>query len=171
MRARNRNRLLGVEQQQQLVFQLVNSTKKLPPPRLQRFRGILKRLFLHLDHIADLVDQQTDGTVIAAYHHIHGKPARIPCRQFQLPAQVDGGDDLPAQVNQPGDDLRRQRNACHLLIADDLLHLFHLDPEEQVLQKKRAQLPTPVHACAPSSPSSCCSCKRAGTSSRSVTRC
>jgi hypothetical protein len=57
-------------------------------------------------------------------------------RQSQPPPQIDGGDDLPAQVDQSLDDLRGLRHVGHLLEAQHFLHAENIHAEKQVSHKE-----------------------------------
>jgi hypothetical protein len=54
----------------------------------------LEGLGLHLDHVADVVDQKADGAIVGANHHVHGGAVGRSLAQLEAAAQVDGGDDL-----------------------------------------------------------------------------
>ena len=110
-------------------WQLVGAANQLARRALERLRRALEQLFRHFQHVADLVDQQADRAVVGLHDHVHGQLVGGPVAQLETAAQVDGRDDLPAQVDQPAHHRRGQRHARHLLVADDFLHLQHVQAE------------------------------------------
>jgi hypothetical protein len=56
-------------------------------------------------------------------------------------SQIDTGNDAAAQVHQPADHPRRQRNFRRLLRLHDFLNLQYVNAEELAIQIKRAKLP------------------------------
>ena len=63
-----------------------------------------------------------------------------PVGETEAPAEVDGGHDLSAEVDEAADDGCGQRHPGHLLVADDLLYLAHADAEAQAFDVERAEL-------------------------------
>src|ERR1017187_2363756 len=63
--------LLRVQDQEQPVFQLVDAADEIPSRGIEVLRRPLKGGRVHVEHVADLVDQQTDGAVLGADHHVH----------------------------------------------------------------------------------------------------
>src|SRR5205809_43299 len=53
---------------------------------------------------------------------------------------VAGGDDLAAEVDQAADLRRGERDAGHLVLADDLLDLDHVDADVVPVDEERAEL-------------------------------
>src|SRR5258708_35309892 len=53
-----------VENEQEAIRQLVNSPDQLPRTGGQRFRRPLEVCLIDLDHVADLVDEQADRSVV-----------------------------------------------------------------------------------------------------------
>ena len=135
------HRSLRIEHQQQPVLQLVDSANDFPRRRIEVLRRPLVGRGIHIQHVADLVHQQTHGAIVGADHHVGGH--LVPGRggKPQPPPHIDGGDDLAAQVDQPLDDLRRLGHAGHLLEAQHLLHAKNVHAEEQVGDEKRGELP------------------------------
>jgi len=66
------------------------------------------------DHISDFIHQQADRAIFGTDNHVHRRDARRAWLHFEPPPEIDRGYDLPAQIDQPADHLRRQRNLSHL---------------------------------------------------------
>jgi len=60
--------------------------------------------------------------------------------QTEHSPEVDGGDDLPAQIDQPPDDPIRLRNRCPFLGQNDFLHPFDPNSEELAIHIKGGQV-------------------------------
>ncbi len=93
-----------IEHEQQPVLELVGALDQVPGHAVEGFRGALEGVFLGLDHVADLVHEQAHGAVVAADHDVHRQPVAGAFGEPEAAAQVDGGHDLAAQVNQPAHD-------------------------------------------------------------------
>ena len=55
---------------------------------------------LELENVADLVDEQADCAVVGTDHDVHGPLVVGSGRQIEAASQIDGRDDLAAQVDQ-----------------------------------------------------------------------
>ncbi len=54
------------------------------------------------DDVADLVDEQAYGTVVGGHDDAHGLPIRWSPPETETVPQVQGGDDLAAQIREAG---------------------------------------------------------------------
>ena len=97
----------------------------------QRLRRRLPGVVVDVDDVTDLVDEQAHGPVVGAQHHVHGPAAVRGLRQGEALAKLDRGDDLAAQVDEPGHRPGGERDGGHVLVPDDLLDPCDVDAEPQ----------------------------------------
>src|SRR5262249_34215116 len=93
------DRPLSVKDEQQAIRQLVGTANQLSCHPLERLWRALEQLFRDIQYVADFIDQQADGAVLGVDDHVDRQLIGRPVGQFQAAAQVDGGDDLAAQVD------------------------------------------------------------------------
>src|SRR5438309_11316019 len=115
--------LIDVQDEQQAVGQFVGAADHLPRRRRERFRRLLEQLLRDLHNVADLIDQQANRAVFGMNNHVDVELIGGSVLEIESAAQVNGGEDLAAQVDQAAHYQGRKRHARHLLGADDLLDL------------------------------------------------
>ena len=92
------------------------------------------------DDVADFVDQQTDHSVLATHHYVHGQ--NIGRTRFGRPRRRRRSMAVticPRRLMRPAEYGRGQRHRGHGVMAQDLLYLRHLDSEQQVRAGENVQ--------------------------------
>src|SRR5262249_35291399 len=109
---------------------------------VDRLRRALDAVVRDRDDVADLVDDESDGALARLGAHddvdVYLWSAGRARSEPEPPSQVDRGDDPSPQVHDAAHLLRRERNARHLLGAEDFLNAEDVDAEAEVLDEERA---------------------------------
>src|SRR5665213_626866 len=129
-----------VENQHQSSWKFVHPVNDLARGTLQSFRDRFKGVVLHLDHVADLIHQKTDGAIFGSHDHIHGELTGWQILHAQPAAKIDGRYDLAAQIDQSAHNGRYEGHARHFLITDNFPHLLHLHSENVSIEEECAEL-------------------------------
>src|SRR5690606_32083433 len=169
-----RHRLVDVQGEEQPPVQLVGTADEPAHLGAERARRGLEVGLVDLDDVADLVDEQAE--VIAAdldddHHRLDALGQR---RQAEAHAQVDGQDDLAAEVHQARHGRAREGDRRPRQVAQRLLDARHVDAVRRPVDDEGGQLlghDTPTSASSSSSKKcGSASATTVCTSSSSVTR-
>ena len=79
--------------------------------------GFLESLVIHFQHVADGIDQEADHFIIGLNDDVHGFLVLWARWELHPVAEVNGGDNLPAQIDQASDFRGGQGHFGHILIS------------------------------------------------------
>ena len=132
-------RAFRVENQKQTAVEFVNAENQVSRYACDCFGNPLETTSGDLQNVSYFINEQADAPVFGSDHHVHGKLALGTFRQFQPPPEINGGDDLAPQVDEPLNHRWCDRHPGHLLIPYHFLHFENIDPEKKRPCKKMSQ--------------------------------
>jgi hypothetical protein len=98
-----------------------------------------------IDHITDLIDQQTHWAAFTLDNYIHRRihwrlTVLTNWRETEYLSHVKRCHNLAAQIDQPFDCSRSKWNSGHFLAAHQFLYVRQLNTHEQVTYLERGKL-------------------------------
>jgi len=144
-RARDVDRAVGVEHEQELPFELVDSADELLGVGAHRLGHSLEAPLVHFEHVANLVHEKAHRPFARPDDDVHRELVARSRGQTETRPHLDRGDDLATEVDEAADHRAGERHAGHLLVANDLLDASHVDAEESVGDEEGTELLGLVH--------------------------
>jgi hypothetical protein len=130
----------GVEVEEDAVFQFVDAGGDGADGLLEGDGYVLELVVGEVEDFADVVDDEADGFVGEADDEVHAGEILRGAGQAEPFAEVDGGDDLAAEVDEAADDGGGEGDAGHGLGTENLLNEEDFDAEEHVVEGESANL-------------------------------
>src|ERR1700722_99983 len=134
------DRSLRAEREQQAVPKLVRSADQFAHVALQRFRRALEGLLIEVQNFSDFIHQETHRRVGRANHDVDEVCRIARLAEAEAVAQVDGRQDLAAEIDEAADDFGRQRHGRYRLRPDNFLYLVDGYAKVAFADIERAQL-------------------------------
>ena len=105
------------------------------------YQSTLEAGLIDGDDLVDRVDLKAyDGVYTSSDNDVHEGVFILGARQVEPAPEVDGGYNLPPQVQKPARTCRCHGYAGDRLGPEDFLNAVYLNPKEELFQQERAVL-------------------------------